>query len=394
MSSPQLNEDEEELLYAKNYVRKCFQWELWQCCNNFCTFCVLGKSSKHTAKERQLKSLTDLKHALKNLDFNEYNNVSLIGGEFFQGQLDDKEVHDSFFEVIEMLCELYMNKKIGSIWCTATLTIGDQSDLYKMLDMFDKAGVRPHPDYDSSGLWICTSWDKHGRFHKPQYLENWQHHTAKIKEEYPWVKLNTSVILTQEVCEMYIKGEFVPKEFKEKHNTDLVLSPPRIFDMEDEGFESQNKFKTMGEAGSLDEHITKMKADLEEKLGFRFFPDRRTFRRFILKFSKQDADLYSSLFDVNRTTDELYKNFNDHDDMELHKRNEESNIEACTIIDTTPNINCLVESFDKKHPYSYAGYIDGNDCMLCDRNQIWKGAESSRPKPSKFSKLDRIFSDD
>ena len=178
MSLPQLNEDEQALLYTRNPMRKSFQWELWQCCNNFCTFCVLGKSSKYTAKERQLKSQADLKHALKNLDFEKYNNVSLIGGEFFQGQLDDPKVHDSFFEIIEMLAGLYKNKKIGTIWCTATLTIGDQADLYAMLDIFDSAGLRPHPDYYSSGLWICTSWDKQGRFHTQENLENWQYHIA------------------------------------------------------------------------------------------------------------------------------------------------------------------------------------------------------------------------
>lgn len=394
MSLPQLNEDEQVLLYTRNPMRKSFQWELWQCCNNFCTFCVLGKSSKYTAKERQLKSLADLKHALKNLDFEKYNNVSLIGGEFFQGQLDDPKVHDSFFEIIEMLASLYKDKKIGAIWCTATLTIGDQADLYTMLDIFDNAGLRPHPDYSSSGLWICTSWDKQGRFHTPENLENWQSHTAKIKKEYPWVKLNTSVILTQKICEMYLDGEFVPKEFMKEHKTDLVLSPPRIFDMENEGFESQSMFKSMGETGQLDKHITKMKADLEKNLGFRFFPDRRTFRRFILKFSKQDADLYSSLFDVARTTDELYKNFNDNEGQELHERNEKSNIEACAIIDTTPNTNCSIEPFEAKHPFAYAGYIDSNDCMLCDRDQIWKGAHSELSKKPKFSKLDKIFANE
>ena len=97
----------------------------------------------------------------------------LFGGEFFQGQLDDREIHDKFFETIKRIFQLYLDKKIGSMWFTCTLTIGKQRDLYELLDLAEKMGVLPKEEYGASGLWLCTSWDAAGRFHSSKMKETW-----------------------------------------------------------------------------------------------------------------------------------------------------------------------------------------------------------------------------
>ena len=162
----------EEILYDHNCGKKSFQWELWQECNTACAFCVLGCGYKKTSKERKLKSLIDLKDAIKGIDFDVYNNISLMGGEFFQGQLNDPEIKEKFLEIIRMCRDLYLDKKIGSIWITATLNLGDQSDLYEVLQVFEDGGFRPNPNFVKCGLWICTSWDKEGRFRTKERKDN------------------------------------------------------------------------------------------------------------------------------------------------------------------------------------------------------------------------------
>ena len=94
---------EDDKLYTNNTGRKSFQWELWQYCNSLCKFCYLGKENRIHNKARQIQSLKDLSLSVEHLDYTKYNNISIIGGEFFQGQLDDKETHDLFFKVIKQL---------------------------------------------------------------------------------------------------------------------------------------------------------------------------------------------------------------------------------------------------------------------------------------------------
>ena len=361
-----MNEDakeftEEQLLYSNNLVRKSFQWELWQSCNNFCKFCCFGEAIKHTSKQRQLQSLAQLKEALETLNYEEYNGISLFGGEFFQGQLADSDVRAAFFEVIRIICNLYVSKKIGYVWLTANLLIGQQADLYETLNIFDEAGVRPVANYDPSGLWICTSWDVEGRFLTCARKQNWEHHMAKIHQLYPWVKLNTCVVLSQPFCELYLEGGFSPSQFMAKYNTSLAYNSPRIFRLNDEdaGLEQ----------GSLLESLAKRKEDIESWMGFRFYPLRRTMRKFLVKYAKDDANTFNKLFDVGLTADEFHRNFNTSEGSELHTADKLREREACDTIDSALNPLCSCG-----HTVRYATYSDCNECMLCDRNQVWSSS--------------------
>ena len=176
---------DEEKLYTNNTGRKSFQWELWQYCNSLCDFCYLGEENRIHNKARQMQSLVDLNLAIDHMNFNEYNNISLIGGEFFQGQLADKEIHDKFFETIKRIFQLYLDKKIGSMWITCTLTLGKQKDLYELLNLAESMGIFPKEEYGASGIWLCTSWDAAGRFHSSKMRENWEYHMKNIKRKYP-----------------------------------------------------------------------------------------------------------------------------------------------------------------------------------------------------------------
>ena len=103
---------DDDKLYTNNTGRKSFQWELWQYCNSLCKFCYLGEDNRIHNKKRQLQSLKDLNLSIDHMDFEVYNNISLIGGEFFQGQLNDPEIYDKFFSTIKRIFQLYLDKKI------------------------------------------------------------------------------------------------------------------------------------------------------------------------------------------------------------------------------------------------------------------------------------------
>ena len=66
--------------------------------------------------------------------FETHDNLSYIGGEFFQGQLKNPQVREMFFKIMGKTAELLRNGTIKSSWLAATLTYGDEADLYQTLE--------------------------------------------------------------------------------------------------------------------------------------------------------------------------------------------------------------------------------------------------------------------
>lgn len=344
-------EQEEYKLYMNNCGRKSFQWELWMYCNSLCDFCYLGKDNRVYNVDRQKQSLIDLNKALDNMDFTKYNNISLIGGEFFQGQLADKDVNKMFFDTIRKIFQLYLDKKIGSMWITCTLTLGEQNDLYKLLDIAEEMGVKPNEQYGSSGLWLCTSWDTKGRFHNDAMKNNWEHHMLNIKKKYPWVKFNTTIILQKAFIKDYLEGKFNVKEFENKFSTTLFFKqcgiPPLLT--------SYNNY----DARDFLEARMEDKKRFQEKM--EFFPTRSEFIKFLIKFKEQDYACYDRLFNIMYRADELHRNFlqKEHDQTNIRVKDGEGTEEK--------NLGNVLPC---GHTDSYAAYIDNNACCICDRNAI------------------------
>ena len=347
--------DNRDLVYHNNIGRKSFQWELWAMCNNLCTYCYLGKTNRGTNKERQLKSLEDCYKAICELDTYEYNNISLIGGEFFQGQLDDPEVHDAFFKLIRKICEYYRDGKIGSVWITCTLTIGDQHHLYEMLEMFKEYECYPKPEYGASGLWLCTSWDIQGRFHTPDRLENWEYHMKRLKTEYPWVKKNCTIILMQKFLEAYINGDWSPKKFCKEFDTCLFYKQIGLGELGNDidSLSGGDYFKGYRIAKKL----------ANEQFGFEFAPKRETMLKFLYKYAKEDPETYDRLYNIQYRADELHRNYNDvMKDMKT-TRNKHSVNE--TDVESENKMNTC------GHIINYACYVDSDKCCICDKKMVW-----------------------
>ena len=352
---------ENDLLYLNNYGRRSFQWELWSMCNNLCTYCYLGKENRHTDKERQMTSLNDLHRSIDELDTRIYNNVSIIGGDFWQGQLDDPEVHESFMSLMHKCAKLYADKKIGSLWITCTMTLGDQKDLYEMLDIFDSYKAYPNPDYGSSGLWLCTSWDVHGRFHTPDREKNWDYHMKHIHEIHPWVKFNCTIILMEDFLQNYIDGKWSPKKFMEEYHTCLFYKQIGLGTIPDnEVLEYMRK----DVPDTKIEMYRLSKQYLNMTYGFEFAPHRATMLKFLRKYALEDPDTYDRLFNIRYRADELHRNYNDHEHDSRTTRNKNSANES-----DASNENMLNTC---GHMLNYAPYVDSNKCCVCDKFSIWE----------------------
>ena len=158
-----------------------------------------------------------------------------------------------------------------------------------------------------------------------------------IHRTFPYVKFNTTMILTGDLIEKFISNEFSFTNFMQEYNTALFFKQP-----------SEGSFSTKEELQSLLPN---------------FFPTRRMFLMFLKKFSQENPELYDKLYNIKYRADLLYRNFNDNRQMVANQRVKNSKQET------------LVEAEAKQlacgHLASYAGYIDSKKCMICSNNAIY-----------------------
>lgn len=347
---------EDEQLYINNKTRKSFQWQVWPYCNNGCKFCFLGEANKEYIKNRQLKSLNDLNKAIDNLDFTQYNNISLIGGEFFQGQLEDLETRELFFSIIHKIFKLYVNKKIGSIWITATLTRKKQDDLIQLLDLAQSLNVFPKEEYSSSGLWLCTSWDASGRFHTEELKNNWENNMLFLKNKYAWLKFNTTIILQKSFIDLYLDNKFKPKDFMKKYQTSIFYMQPCLAGITE--MMLQNESGELRTGNDFSDFWLKLKQDANKK--YEFFPERKLFIKFLSKYYRDDKESFIKLFNINYRSDEIHLNINSEDHDRTISRVKDGSAPEESF---PPPMKC-------GHVYNYAPYSDSNHCCICDRDTI------------------------
>lgn len=329
--------------------KKQIQFELWQDCNSNCDFCYLNWFSVDKSKKYKLSQIQKVLTVLSNdALYDEYDTVSLIGGEFFQGQLLDSDVRNAFFTLIQKIRSLLDEGKITQTWIMVSLLIGKQPDLYHCLDVLG----------NDSRIWFNTSWDISGRFKSEKMRQTWETHMLNIHRLYPKVNLNTTMILTQDLVHAYITGAFSFRDFCEKYHTHLFLKPPAYNEVTDEIYCQQHP-----ELKDADFDLADVKRMFAELVHLNFFPHRRDFLSFLMKF-KQDMGeaAYHDLFNIERRADDLFATKSDgHTTKQCHREkqgngfgNSENDLSSCG------------------HSTYYAAYGDCNGCMLCDKEYIAK----------------------
>lgn len=308
---------------------KQLQFELWKECNNNCTFCYLGKDNLFTSKEKKLENINKALKVISNKEiYKEYDTLGFIGGEFFQGQLQDIEVHNKFLELFKKVKDLMIEGLVRELWICATLTIGNQKDLHDILDLFKDVEGK---------IWILTSYDTLGRFHTNKMLETWEDNIRILHEKYPFVLLNTTTIITGDLIQRYLDNEFTFKDLSKKYNTSFFIKLC---------------------AGPETWYISK--EDTNNKLG-EFFPKRKEFLKFLSKFKRQeDSELWDKLFNIKYRADTLLTEY--HEEDKIVSRDKETKLETYN-----PEIDHIMKC---GHLSIYNCYLDSDRCALCDKENM------------------------
>ena len=309
-------------------MAKQLQFELWQECGNGCKFCYLQEENKFTPDKLKIMACNNAYNKISDLsNYPEYDTLAYLGGEFFQGQMKNPEVKQAFMRLMEKTKQLYLDGYVKHIWVYATMTIGDQKDLYDMLELFG----------DLPEFWILTSYDTIGRFHTPKMEETWKYHMKNIRKLYPHIKLNITTILSEDCIQKYINNEI--------SFTDMIKE-----------YDCNFFFKQCGFGGLTKERMNEILPG--------FFPRREIFLEFLKKFKQQETpDMWDRLFNIQYRADTLYRNYNDEKhQMELRQRYKNKRWE------TDEKVECGVNKCG--HLMTYAAYIDNEECVLCDKEMI------------------------
>jgi hypothetical protein len=242
------------------------------------------------------------------------------------------------------------------MWITATLIDKNQNDLYELLELAECMGVFPKEEYGASGLWLCTSWDSTGRFHTESAKQSWEHNMLSIKQKYPWIKFNTTIILQKSFIELYLSDEFKPKEFMKKFNTSIFYMHPCLSGVIE--MMLQHESGCLKIEDDFDDYWMKLKCDANKK--YELFPKREQFIKFLIKYYNEDYESFIRLFNIDFRSDEIHLNIN----SENHDRT------ISRIKNGTAPEECFPPIMKCGHVYNYASYIDSNNCCICDRNII------------------------
>ena len=306
-------------------MKKQLQFQLWQECNSNCEFCYLGKQKKYTDDNIKINSLKLALQKISDLSiYKEYDTISYLGGQFFQGQMKNLQVKQNFFKLIEKTAQLYNNNIIKNVWLYATLTIGQQQDLYKTLTYFK----------DKKNFWLLTSYDTKGRFHSKKMLQNWDYHMKNIYKLYPDIKFNITTILSKDCIQKYLNDQISFKKMMNNYHCAFF-------------------FKQCGcrqFTGNLDY----------------FFPPRQLFLKFLTKFRKTQSNImWDKLFNLKYRADQLYRNYNNQKQLMVKYSRNKSTLQQNITIDGDKQ-----ETNICGHTLSYAAYSDSNKCVICDKKLI------------------------
>lgn len=315
---------------------KCLQFELWQDCDNCCEWCYLKDHRILTNDEQKYNNIVKVIEDINSSSLNDFNAIGLIGGEFFQGQLNNSKVKEKFLDLIKLINEKFQLNKIKEFWLTASLIKSNQTDLLDVLKTVEFN--------ENQRVILCTSFDTMGRFHSIEDEQNWFNNLHQIAQNFPKITIHTQAILTQDLIEKTITN---PSMFDE------ILK----YSMLD--FKIPNYFRDKDLAiNGIKDYPSLIRNNLHKFPKKFFIEDRKVFLQFL--------PIYVKIFGKDKLTNLInYPSLRSHtlkifsEDYTLSNRWEytEDRYQKCG------------------HLLDGQCYIDSDKCMYCDIEKFMKTYE-------------------
>ena len=311
-------------------MSKFIQYELWKDCKCGCAFCY----NKGEPSSNKLHRLNLVKEKLLSEEIDLFDEIGFIGGEFFDGQLENLEIKNRFYELFKICSDRYKDLKLNKICICTSLIFDVKNYLLDFLEFLKELNLL-------SITVLCTSYDTKYRFYTEERENLWKNNLIYLHEKYPTLKIHTETLLTQDFINKVLNDEFDIITFCKEYYTTIDYIEPSS------GFYYNNKI------------------EMAKKLPD-FFPTKRSFIEFIKKtvFEQQSINL-NDLLNPHLRANVLYYT-NNNEDMVIRGRQQNPDrrvLKKVTVKDldfgdevrTVPQI---YKDFDR-------GFID-SDCSMLD----------------------------
>ena len=194
------------------------QYQLWPNCNNNCKFCFnRGTPPFSTAECKQ--NIQDIASFIREKYIGEYvADLSLIGGEVFDTQLDDQEVKEEFYNLMHLCKQKISTGNMRRILVCTALLFDIRKQLVPYLDFMKQLGIIDH-------LMLCTSYDLAYRFKTVEAEQLWKRNMKALNSRRD-IAVHTEMILTQFAIDAILDGSFSIKDFEIEYCTRIDFIEP------------------------------------------------------------------------------------------------------------------------------------------------------------------------
>lgn len=166
--------------------------------------------------------MENLEYYLKKLDepeVDDYDEIGIIGGEFFDIELQDYKVSALFYDLIDKIVDKIKEGKVKRFLITTGLVF----DMSKYLEPLLKY-LRLSEVLDK--VLLCTSYDTIYRFNKDDQEALWKSNMQKLHTDYPELKLHTEMIVTQDFINKVLSDELNLNTFRDIYHTEIDFIEP------------------------------------------------------------------------------------------------------------------------------------------------------------------------
>lgn len=205
-------------------AKDIYEFVLWNNCNNNCSFCFLKTSPSYNehilTPEEKIKSIHKVKEFIQSDKFKLGSHALLVGGELFDASMTE-DIQKEFKELIQLIREYMLEDKIELLYINTNLMYEDLTAVKTtLLDILAPDNLLPRVRF-------TTSYDEKGRYAKEEHRLLMLSNIDKLNTEYKKDNLLICVnsILTNDLCEKIISGEYSRKKFAEEHDVFVNLLP-------------------------------------------------------------------------------------------------------------------------------------------------------------------------
>lgn len=202
-------------------IKPIFEFLMWENCRNKCSFCFQQDKNQLT-DEQKAQSMDAVKNFIDcDPRYIKGSHVLLVGGELF----DSPSIFTCLTPFLSFIVDKMNDNTIDLLYVNTNLIYKNMDGLYYLLDLIDQYNL-----FDR--LKFTTSYDLAGRFASPKTKFLMLSNLDALSTKYPDIKIVVNSMLSKQMCEAILSGEYKLDLFMQMHRCDVNLIPYIVYDKE------------------------------------------------------------------------------------------------------------------------------------------------------------------